>query len=190
MQPPQRSHGKVEELSSNPLGRFDSRALDITAAFVNSGLRGVRPIRILQAIASGLLGAGSYKGGFATATLGLVLHFVIAFGATAVYYAASRKLTFLVRAGRCWRFGLRSRSLPVHEFHRVAAFGHCLQTLISAERSRDRLDDPYALRRVADIARGMSVFEVERESRVVLLANLAPRESVILGNMQSLAPSP
>ena len=53
------------------------------------------PIRILQAIASGLLGADSYKGGFTTVTLGLVLHFVIAFGATAVYYVTSCRLTFL-----------------------------------------------------------------------------------------------
>ena len=78
-------------------GGLIAGALDITAAFVTSGLRGVGPIRVLQAIASGLLGAVSYKGGFATATLGIVLHFVIAFGATAVYYAVSRKLSFLVQ---------------------------------------------------------------------------------------------
>ena len=78
-------------------GGLIAGALDITAAFVTSGLRGIGPIRVLQAIASGLLGAVSYKGGFATATLGIVLHFVIAFGATAVYYAVSRKLSFLVQ---------------------------------------------------------------------------------------------
>jgi len=43
-------------------GGFIAGALDITAAFVTSGLRGVGPIRILQAIASGLLGADSYAG--------------------------------------------------------------------------------------------------------------------------------
>ena len=41
-------------------GGLIAGALDITAAFVTSGLRGVGPIRILQAIASGLLGADSY----------------------------------------------------------------------------------------------------------------------------------
>jgi hypothetical protein len=70
--------------------------LDILAAFVNSGLRGVSPARVLQAIASGLLGADAFKGGIATAALGLVLHFFIATTATAVYYAASRKLKVLV----------------------------------------------------------------------------------------------
>jgi hypothetical protein len=71
--------------------------LDITAAFVNSGLRGRSPMWVLQSVASGLLGADSYKGGFATAALGAALHFFIATVATAVYYAASRKLKFLVR---------------------------------------------------------------------------------------------
>jgi uncharacterized membrane protein YagU involved in acid resistance len=56
----------------------------------------VGPIRILQAIASGLLGSDSFRGGFTTAILGLGLHFVIAFGATAVYFAASRRFSLLV----------------------------------------------------------------------------------------------
>jgi len=77
-------------------GGLIAGTLDILAAFVNSGLRGVSPTRVLQAIASGLLGADSFKGGFATAALGLVLHFFIATTATAVYYAASRKLKVLV----------------------------------------------------------------------------------------------
>jgi uncharacterized membrane protein YagU involved in acid resistance len=57
----------------------------------------VSPLRILQSIASGLLGAASYEGGLGTAALGLALHFVIALGAAFVYYAASRKLKFMVR---------------------------------------------------------------------------------------------
>jgi hypothetical protein len=77
-------------------GGLIAGTLDILAAFVNSGLRGVSPARVLQAIASGLLGADSFKGGFATAVFGLVLHFFIATTATAVYYAASRKLKVLV----------------------------------------------------------------------------------------------
>lgn len=69
--------------------------LDIVAACVNSGLRGVTPIRVLQSIAAGLLGADAYKGGTATAALGLVLHFFIATVAAAVFYAASRKLKWM-----------------------------------------------------------------------------------------------
>lgn len=77
-------------------GGLIAGTLDILAAFVNSGWRGVSPTRVLQSIASGLLGANSFKGGFATAVLGLVLHFFIATTAAAVYYAASRKLKVLI----------------------------------------------------------------------------------------------
>ena len=55
-----------------------------------------KPILVPQTIASGLLGVKAYSGGNATAALGAVLHFVIALGAATVYYAASRKLGFLV----------------------------------------------------------------------------------------------
>ena len=71
--------------------------LDITAACITNGLRGMSPGRVLQSVASGLLGADSFQGGAATAALGLVLHFLIAFGAATVYFAASRKVSFLVR---------------------------------------------------------------------------------------------
>ena len=47
-------------------------------------------------IASGLLGRDSYSGGVATASLGLALHFLIAFTAATVFYAASRRLTVLI----------------------------------------------------------------------------------------------
>jgi len=69
--------------------------LDISDALVFYGMRGVPPERLLQGIARGLLGARAMQGGWATATLGLGLHFLIAFTAAAVYYAASRKLRML-----------------------------------------------------------------------------------------------
>jgi len=71
--------------------------LDISSAFVMFGLRGVSALRVLQGIASGVLGAKSYRGGVATGLLGAGFHFLIAFSATAVYYAASRRLKFLTR---------------------------------------------------------------------------------------------
>jgi hypothetical protein len=71
--------------------------LDITSAFILAGLRGIGPARLLQSIASGLLGARSYHGGVGTVVLGGVLHFLIAFSAAAVYYAASRRISFLTR---------------------------------------------------------------------------------------------
>jgi len=69
--------------------------LDITAALVVYGFFGLKPMRLLQGIASGLLGQKAFSGGLATALLGLLCHFVVAFGAAAVYLAASRGLGFL-----------------------------------------------------------------------------------------------
>jgi hypothetical protein len=71
--------------------------LDITAALVVYGSFGLKPVRLLQGIAGGLLGPRTYNGGIATALLGLVCHFVIAFSAAAVFVAASRVAPFLVR---------------------------------------------------------------------------------------------
>ena len=54
------------------------------------------PVRMLEGIASGVLGPSALKGGGGTAALGLTLHFVIALGAAAVYYAASRPFPVLI----------------------------------------------------------------------------------------------
>jgi hypothetical protein len=69
--------------------------LDITAALVVYGYLGAKPVRLLQGIASGLLGPKAFDGGLATALLGLLCHFVIAFGAATVYFVASRAIRFL-----------------------------------------------------------------------------------------------
>ena len=76
-------------------GGLIAGALDLAYAIVIYSPR--EPILIPQTIASGVLGMKSYDEGIPSAVLGVVLHFVIAFGAAAVYYAASRKLTFLIR---------------------------------------------------------------------------------------------
>ena len=70
---------------------------DIAFAFVVSGLRGVGPVRVLQSVAGGLLGRAAAEGGLATAALGAVLHFFIAFVWAAVYWLASRRLDVLAR---------------------------------------------------------------------------------------------
>jgi hypothetical protein len=79
--------------------------LDITAACINGALSSGRsPLWILQSVASGWLGADSYKGGIASGALGLVTHFFIAFTATTVYFLASRKLHFLLQ--QAWLCGV------------------------------------------------------------------------------------
>ena len=72
--------------------------LDILDAFIFFGLRsGTTPTRILQSIASGWLGRESYNGGVATAALGAVTHYFIAFGIVAVYFIVSRRIRLLTR---------------------------------------------------------------------------------------------
>ncbi len=74
--------------------------MDITAAFLHAGARGVGPLRVLQAVASGVLGPASFGYGLGAAALGLALHFLIAHIWAAIYYvaskAASRRIAFLI----------------------------------------------------------------------------------------------
>ena len=71
--------------------------LDIASAFVIAELKGTGSIRMLQGIASGLLGSQSFEGGMATAGLGLAIHFSIAFTAASVFYVGSRQFSFLTQ---------------------------------------------------------------------------------------------
>ena len=72
-------------------------AMDITAACLQAISRGATATRLLQFVASGLIGQRAFQGGAGTAALGLGLHFVIAFSLVAVFYAASRRIVFLRR---------------------------------------------------------------------------------------------
>ena len=80
------------------LGGVATGILDILAAFAFRGIfGGVPPVRVLQGIASGLLGPSAFAGGGGSAALGLALHLLIAFVCAAVYYSASRVLPVLIR---------------------------------------------------------------------------------------------
>ena len=50
------------------------------------------PIRLLQGVAGGLLGRGSHNGGFATAALGLLMHFTMALVVATIFYSLSRRV--------------------------------------------------------------------------------------------------
>jgi hypothetical protein len=71
--------------------------LDISSALVIWWQRGIAVQRGLQGIAAGLLGTKSFEGGMATASLGLALHFFIAFLVVSIFYLASRKVPFLTK---------------------------------------------------------------------------------------------
>ena len=72
--------------------------LDGTAAVTNSAIKGVSPDRVFHYVASGLIGRdASYSGGAATVVLGILLHFVIAFGVVTVFLLLSRSFPVLLR---------------------------------------------------------------------------------------------
>lgn len=73
-------------------GGLAAGALDIVFACAFWKLEAdLPPVRILQSVASGLLGRSSFEGGAATTALGLVLHFSIACSMSAAYYLLARR---------------------------------------------------------------------------------------------------
>lgn len=88
---------RTNAVSAIVWGGVTCGVLDITAALVVYGHYGLAPIPLLQGIAAGLLGSRAWQGGLATAALGLLCHFFIAFSAAAVYFAASRAVRFLIQ---------------------------------------------------------------------------------------------
>jgi hypothetical protein len=90
----------TEDSAPGPLGKRNA----LLAIGVGGGIAGT--LDLLQAcilfgwgiplaIAGGLLGREAFHGGVGTYVLGVVLHFLIACSAAAVYYGASRKLSFM-----------------------------------------------------------------------------------------------
>lgn len=68
---------------------------DIVYAILYYGWRGVAAQRILQTVASGLLGKSAYDGGWPVAGLGLALHYAIVIVAAALFFAVARRRPWL-----------------------------------------------------------------------------------------------
>jgi len=78
------------------LGGLAAGILDAIDALIAYKLvLGFDPVPIYQFVASGLLGKSAFAGGVATALLGLLIHFLIAFSAATAFCLASLKLEFL-----------------------------------------------------------------------------------------------
>ena len=87
--PSEMAPSKRNALLAIAVGGLIAGTLDLTQACILFGAK------VPLAIAAGLLGRQALQGGVATYLLGVLLHFFIAFSATAIYYAASRRLFFL-----------------------------------------------------------------------------------------------
>jgi hypothetical protein len=79
------------------LGGLVAGGLDILDAFVLAWANGGSAVRVLQFIASGVLGSSAFQGGWTTTGVGLVLHFVIALGAAMVYFGITRVIPAVLR---------------------------------------------------------------------------------------------
>jgi Na+/alanine symporter len=80
---------KRSALLAIAVGGLVAGTLDLLQACILFGWK------IPLVIAGGLLGKQAFHGGAGTYALGVLLHFFIATSVTAIYYGASRRLTFL-----------------------------------------------------------------------------------------------
>jgi len=77
------------------LGGLIAGTLDAVDGVIAFGTQGLNPIQVLQYIASGALGQAAFRGGLATAALGAVFHFSIAWVVAAIFVLVSRLLQVL-----------------------------------------------------------------------------------------------
>jgi hypothetical protein len=116
-------------------------ALDILAAFATTIARGHRPVGVLKAIASGLLGPDAFSRGNGVAALGLFLHFFIATGWAAIYWLLSRRFPVLVR-----------RPVPAGALYGIAVFWLMRLVVVPLSAAPDFSDGS-----VTGILRGMAI---------------------------------
>ena len=90
------------------LGGTIAGALDLVFALSFAAYNGVVPIRLLQTVASGLLGTGAFAGGVPVAVLGLVLHFGLSFLWASIFLGFALLAPALIRHpfSACMAFGV------------------------------------------------------------------------------------
>ena len=98
-----RSSGRMQAIAAGGLAVAVLDAVDALVAYKLA--YGMSPLAIYQFVASGLLGQGAYAGGVPAALLGLLVHFLIAFTAAAVFVLASERLPRLRQEAVAWGLG-------------------------------------------------------------------------------------
>ncbi len=92
------THDKTDPAAAILVGGLLAGVGDISQAFLVFGhyYPAATPFRILQGISRGFFGPHAREMGWTSAIIGLCVHFFIATTAAAIYYAASRKMRFLI----------------------------------------------------------------------------------------------
>jgi uncharacterized membrane protein YagU involved in acid resistance len=104
--------------------------LDILFALIFAAVNGVGPVRLLQTVASGLLGEEAYAGGTPAAALGLAGHFIMSYLWAALFVAIAVRLQRLtvrpILAGAIFGilvfFTMRLVVLPLSAFPHPVSF--------------------------------------------------------------------
>ncbi len=126
----------ISDVSAHQSSGISHAVLAIAAGGLIAGILDLAQALILfgsnipLAIAAGLLGPRAFHGGAAIYVLGVLLHFLIAFGAAATYYAASRRLRFLIQHalvcglffGAAVELVMRLIVLPLSALHAVGPY--------------------------------------------------------------------
>lgn len=79
------------------VGGYTVAALDMLAAMAYWAPDGVSAIRVLQSVATWILGPAAYNGGMATALLGAFVYAQVMWGVVALYRAIARRYPVLLR---------------------------------------------------------------------------------------------
>ncbi len=88
---------KISTLEAILVGGTIAATLDILFAISFASYNGVAPARLLQTVASGMLGTSAFEGGLNTAALGLVLHFAMSYAWSALFLAVAKRVVRLAR---------------------------------------------------------------------------------------------
>ena len=155
---------RISGFSAIVIGGTIAGACDITYAITFWAFRGVSATRVLQSVASGLLGAPAIKGGLATAALGLALHFFIAFSAATIFYLAAKSHADTHSSRISLRHSLWSRHLCGDESGGPAAFRVPAQGHVSAVGYDDGTSRSHVPDWIADRTRGASFVNRENVS--------------------------
>ena len=98
--PPNPSSGKIGLPRAILWGWLICGVMDINAAFISAYVQAGRtPIQLLQVVAGAVLGPATFQGGWASAALGLAMHFSVAFTVTVIFYVLSQRFPILLRWG-------------------------------------------------------------------------------------------
>jgi len=79
------------------IGGLVGGALDIVFALSFAAYNGTPPVRLLQIVASGLMGKAAFDGGLPIAALGLAAHVALSLAWAGVYWLIARQMPWLAR---------------------------------------------------------------------------------------------